>query len=265
MPNAIIDAMMKRKSIRKYTDQVPSQDIIETLARAAQQAPFASQSCSLLLSRKAGKHPFKAPLYFTICADFHKLELIMAKRDWRIVTNDLTLLVFGMEDACLMAENLIIAAESLGMGSCCIGMDAASIRRVRTRHKLPLRVLPLMGLTVGYPDENPPARPRYPLDFFLFEDVYPEFCDEQIERAMRVMDEGYMGQDYYKKDKLKIKLEGGRKETFTFDTYGWTEHIARKWGQWYTSQDDLLQELANCGFTLGRSGKSGEHRESASQ
>jgi nitroreductase len=251
MPNAMIDAMMNRKSIRSYTDQAPSDDVIKTLARAAQQAPFAAQSCSLLLSRHAGKHPFKAPLFFTICADFHKLELIMAKRDWEIVTNDLMLLFFSMQDACLMAENLIMAAESLGLGSCCIGMDAKSIKRARTRYKLPRRVLPVMGLAVGYPAENPPARPRYPLDFFLFEDSYPEFTEDQIEQAMRVMDEGYMGQGYYRDANLKIPLEGDRKETCTFDNYGWTEHISRKWGQWYRTSADLLTEFADCGFCIG--------------
>lgn len=252
MPNPIIDAMMNRKSIRKYTDRSPSDETIQTLARAAQQAPFASQSCSLLLSRDAKKHPFHAPLYFTICADVHKLEVIMAKRNWTIVTNDLMLLFFSMQDACLMAQNLIMAAESVGMGSCCLGMDAKGIKRVRTKYKLPRKVLPIMGLAAGYPAENPPTRPRYPLDYFLFEDVYTEFGDEQIERAMRVMDEGYMAQGYYRDSNLKIRLEGSRAETFTFDTYGWTEHISRKWGQWYPNADDLLTEFANCGFSIER-------------
>jgi hypothetical protein len=45
-----------------------------------------------------------------------------------------------------------------------------------------------------------------------------------------------------------IPLEGGRKETFTFDNYGWTEHICRKLGQWDPDPKDLLQQLEKRGF-----------------
>ena len=36
-----------------------------------------------------------------------------------------------------------------------------------------------------------------PVDFFLFENEYPEFSDEPIDRAMKVMDSGFQAQDYY--------------------------------------------------------------------
>jgi hypothetical protein len=65
------------------------------------------------------------------------------------------------------------------------------------------------------------------------------------------MDEGYMGQDYYRSANRKLPLDGDREETYTYDNYGWTEHISRKWGQWWTTQDDLLEEFANCGFRIG--------------
>ena len=62
MTNPIIESLLNRKSIRKYTDEVPSDEVIETIARAGQQAPFATQSCSLILSRNRKKHAYLAPL-----------------------------------------------------------------------------------------------------------------------------------------------------------------------------------------------------------
>ncbi len=117
MANPIIEAMLNRKSIRKYTDETPSEEVVRTMARAAQQAPFAAQFNSLILTRDRAKHPFHAPLLFTVCVDCHKMERIMAKRDWQIKSNGLMLLLFGLQDACLMAQNLVMAAESFGMGS----------------------------------------------------------------------------------------------------------------------------------------------------
>src|SRR5512140_1066560 len=219
--NPLIEGMLNRRSVRKYTEQKPADELVEAVVRAGQQAPFASQLCSVLLTRK--KAPFGAPLWFTICVDMHRMELIMAKRGWKTVANNLAMLIFGIQDAALMAENMVIAGESLGLGSCFLGNAFYRVKQIQKRYKLPPRVFPLVELVMGYPAEEFPTRPRYPLEFTLFEDRYPEMTDEMVERAMRVMDEGYLAQDYYRKQKARIKLEVDRKETFTYDDYSWTE------------------------------------------
>jgi nitroreductase len=248
--NPVIETMLRRKSIRKYTKESPPDEVIAAIVRAGQQAPFAYQLCSLLLSRNRVQNPFKAPLLFTVLVDSHRFERIMARRNWQMVQNDLSLLLFGIQDAALMAENMVIAAESLGLGSCFLGGAPYQAEAIIKKHKLPKRVFPLVQLVMGYPAENPPPRPRYPLEFTLFEGEYPEFSNAQIEEAMQGMDEGYLAQDYYRKAKYRIPLEGDREETFTFDDYGWTEHICRKVGQWLPSLDDLIVPLAKCGFNV---------------
>lgn len=247
--NIIVKTLLNRKSIRKYTAEDPSDEIITTVARAGQQAPFASQLACLLLSRHREKHPFKAPLLFTICVDAHKWELIMARRNWVMIADDLMLLIMGMQDAALMAENMVIAAESLGLGSCFLGSAPFRAGKIIEQYKLPKRIFPMVQLTMGYPAEDPPPRPRYPLDYFLFEDQYPEFSDQTIQDAMEQMDRGYLAQDYYVNMKAKIKLEGDREETYTYEDYSWTEHISRKWGQRYFPHV-LIEQLALCGFNL---------------
>ena len=149
-----------------------------------------------------------------------------------------------------MSENLVIAAESLGMGSCFIGSAPYRAESIIKEYDLPKRVFPIVQLTVGFPAENPPTRPRYPQDYFLFEDKYPELTDEMVDRAMKEMDDGYLAQDYYREDKYMVELEDGREETFTFENYSWTEHMGRKWGQWTRSPKVLLEALNACGFDL---------------
>jgi nitroreductase len=248
--NSVIQTMLEHKSIRKYTDETPTDEVVKTIVRAGQQAPFASQYYSVLLSRNRKRNPYKAPLLFTICIDSHKFELIMAKRSWKLVTNDLTLLFFGIQDAALMAENMVIAGRSLGLGSCFLGSAMYRADKIAEEYKLPKRVFPLVQLAMGYPAENPPPRPRYPMEFTLFENKYPELDEDTVSKAMRVMDEGYLAQDYYRKMKAKIRLEKNRKETFTYDDYSWTEHICRKWGQWYSSLKELFGQLEKRGFYI---------------
>lgn len=248
--NVVIESMLKRKSIRRYTDETPSDDVIRAIVRAGQQAPFASQNYSVLLTRKK-RLPFGAPLLFTICVDTHKIELIMKRRNWKPVSNDLFSLVFGTQDATLMAENMVMAAESLGLGSCFLGAAPYKAAKLAQQYKLPKRVFPLVQLAMGYPAEDPPPRPRYPLEFVLFEDAYPELSDEMVERAMKQMDEGYLAQDYYRRAKVIIPLEVEREESFSYENYSWTEHISRKWGQWHRSARELLDQLEQCGFNIG--------------
>jgi nitroreductase len=206
MSNPVIETMLSRKSIRKYKKDPVPDDVIAEVVRAGQQAPFAYQLCSLLLSRNQRRNPFKAPLLFTICVDSHRHELVMAHRNWKTVQNDLSLLLMGIQDAAYVAENMVIAAESLGMGSCFLGGAPYMAARIIKEYQLPKRVFPLVQLAMGYPAEDPPTRPRYPLEFTLFEGKYPELSEEQIAHAMQVMDEGYLAQDYYRKAGYQIPL-----------------------------------------------------------
>ena len=250
--NLVIQTTLDHKSIRKYTDEMPSDEVIRTIVRTGQQAPFAYQCYSLLLSRNREQNPYNAPLLFTICLDPHKFELIMARRNWKLIINDLAFLVLGIQDASLMAENMVIAGRSLGLGSCFLGSAPYRAEKIAEEYDLPKRVFPLVQLVMGYPAADPPTRPRYPLDFTLFENKYPKLDQDTVSKAMQKMDEGYLAQDYYRKLKAKIRLEGDREETFTYDSYSWTEHICRKLGQWDPDQKELLKQFEKRGFFLTR-------------
>jgi nitroreductase len=248
--NIVIRTLMSHRSIRRFTGRMPSKAAVETIVRAGQQAAFAYQLGNVLLSRKRERNPFRAPLMFVICVDAHRIELIMARRGWKLRSNDLHVLLFGIEDAIMMAQNMVIAAESLGLGTCYLGTAQYHTEDIAKEYNLPRRVFPVVGLVAGYPAEDPPPRPRYPLEFVLFEDRYPELDKARVTRAMQAMDGGYLGQDYYRSHNVILPLEKGRKESFTFDNYSWTEHISRKLGQWSPSGEPLRKQLASRGFYI---------------
>jgi len=247
--NLIIETILNRKSIRRFKDDTLSDELILSIVRAGQQAPFATQAYSLLLSRNQDKNPFKAPLLFTICVDLHKLDLVSRSRGWSVATNDLALLLFVTQDACLMAENMVIAAESLGLGSCFLGGTFYSVEKIINDYKLPKRVFPILELVMGYPAENPIPRPRYPTKFVLFENQYPEL-QGIVDDAITKMDNGYSAQNYYQVEDIGMIPLSNREETFTPDTYVWSEHISRKWGQWHPSSKDVFGPLEKCGFHI---------------
>ncbi len=251
MNNPTLETLAAHRSIRRYTAAAPSEDVVEAIVRAGQQAPFSGQLADVVLERDARHNPWNAPLLFTLCIDMARMERVMAKRNWSVVASDLSMLWFGIQDASLMAQNMIVAAESLGLGTCLLGAAPFMAKALAKRLRLPQRVFPVVQMTVGYPDEAPATRPRYPLDVALHEGRYRVPDDEAIERAMSVMDDGYLAQDYYREAGVMIPLAEGREETFTYDTYSWTEHISRKWGQWMADPRELTEPLREQGFRVG--------------
>lgn len=248
--NPVISRMLRHRSIRRYKARRPSKETVEAVVRAGQAAAYAAQLYSLVLTTDRDRNPFRAPLLFTVCVDLHKMEVIMRRRGWRWASNDLSSLLFGAQDAAYMAQNMILAEESLGLGTCLLGAAPYQAEALAKKLSLPPRVFPLVQLAMGYPAEYPPARPRYPMDFKLFKNRYPRLGPARVRKAMEVMDRGFLKQGYYRKAGLILPLAGGRKEKFTFDGYSWTEHQSRKWGQWNADIRPLLRLLGKRGFIL---------------
>ena len=59
-----------------------------------------------------------------------------------------------------------------------------------------------------------------------------------------------MDQDYYEENDAKIPLESEEEDSYTYENYGWTEHISRKWGQWHTEPGEILEKFRKCGFEI---------------
>jgi hypothetical protein len=154
---------------------------------------------------------------------------------------------------------MVVAAESFGLGSCFLGGAPYGAGKIIEEYQLPGRVFPVVQLIMGYPAEDPPPRPRYPLEFTLFEDRYPELGPEVIEKAMATMDQGSLAQDYYRRANYMIPPGETREETFDFGNYGWTEHISRKAGLWFASPGELVEQLEKCGFDVSTAAKEGEN------
>jgi nitroreductase len=80
-------------------------------------------------------------------------------------------------DCALFAQNVLIAAESVGLGGCYIGAIRNRIAEVDDLLKLPELVYPLFGLCLGYPAQEPEIKPRLPLPVVLKQECYDDSSD----------------------------------------------------------------------------------------
>jgi hypothetical protein len=146
---------------------------------------------------------------------------------------------------------VISAAETLGLGSVLLGATPYFSDELTDMFKIPPRVFPVVGLCLGYPDpaEYTDVRPRFPLQFSAYKDSYLDHSPNDIQCCMKVMDEGYLAQNYYIQRNAKIPLQKGE-DNIDYDTYSWCEHISRKFSQGGWSRTPILDILKKQGFTL---------------
>lgn len=247
-----------RRSIRKFTEKPITNDVLENILRAGIRAPFAAQLYSIIYTRdqekmkklKIGAYS-STKLLMIFLVDFRKIEKIVKQRNYKKDYDDGMLLWLGIQDASLVVENVILAAEAYGLGSVLLGSAPLQADLMAEVFNIPSRVFPVVGLCLGYPDKSieTEVRPRYPLKFSAFEDSYQDLSESEILECMKNMDEGYITQGYYIKLQAKIPLKKG-KDSIDYDRYSWSEHQSRKYSQGSWKKESLLSILKRHRFNL---------------
>ena len=184
----IFKVMHQRRSIRKFSEREISKEDLEKILEAGLRAPFAAQLCSVVYTSDKNKmkeikgigiYPTTKILMFFLI-DLNRMEKIMKLREHVYDTDDAMTLWLGIQDATLVIENIILAADSLEMGSVLLGVAPQIADILSEVFKIPQRVFPVVGLCLGYPDPSVETdiRPRYPLKYSAFEDSYKELNEE---------------------------------------------------------------------------------------
>jgi len=196
-----IEQMMDHQSIRKFTSQTIPQEVINTCITAGQAAFSSSfvQVTSVIqvnsveartaLAQAAGGQPYveSAAVFLVFCADFQRNQEICLRQQQEMPTGFTEQTLIASVDTGLFAQNVLLAAQSLGLGGVFIGGLRNQPETVTKLLNLPQQVFPIFGLCLGYPDQNPGQKPRLPLSMVLHQDHYStdglahlETYDDQI-------------------------------------------------------------------------------------
>lgn len=150
-----IEAILSRRSIRQFTNQPVSEELVEQLLEAAMQAPsarntqpwhFVWMDDRKLLDAVPRFHPYaqmlrQAPLAIAVCGD-----------------TTLESNIHYLNQNCSAAtQNLLLAAHALGLGAVWLGIFPREQRvdGLRQLLNLPETILPISLVALGYPAEHP--------------------------------------------------------------------------------------------------------------
>jgi nitroreductase len=156
-----MDAILSRRSIRRYTSQPVSDELVKELLDAAMSAPSAGNEQPwhfvVIRDRKIlGEipkiHPYsqmlkEAPVAILICGD-EQLQKYPG---------------YWVQDCSAATENLLIAVNAKGLGAVWLGIYTVEDRVAGLRKLLgmPENVIPFSLISIGYPAEQKPPANRY--------------------------------------------------------------------------------------------------------
>ena len=187
--NDTIAGLLAHRSVRAYLPDALPEHLVPTLVAAAQSAASSSnlQLWSVVavedaerrrrLSELAGgqKHIVDAPLLLLWVADVARVRLIAADAGAPAEGYDfLESFTVAAIDAALAAQNAVVAAESLGLGTVYIGALRNRPEEVAQAVGLPSGAVVVFGLVVGLPDPARPAsvKPRLDQSVVLHRESY---------------------------------------------------------------------------------------------
>ena len=168
--NAVIGAIMARRSIRQYKDTPVEREKLQLIAECGVNAPngMNAQAWEVCI--------IDSPEWIDgVTAVYKAANPQMADRPGfrnMFVNAPAVIAVAAPDDtyngvnAGLLGENIMLAAQSLGLGTCCLGAPTRFLNSSpeAAPYRVELGIRPdyqiLYMIAVGYPDEEPDARPR---------------------------------------------------------------------------------------------------------
>jgi len=189
--NPVLESIFKHQSIRKYKNQPLEDEKLQLILKAAQAAPnwCNAQHYSIIVVKDQARkeklaewcynQPYIASCsaFLVFCADFYRTVYAFEKagKDPEFIkkyVEQLDTVFVCSHEAAIAMENAIVAADSMGLGTVPIGLIRKSSLEVVEELGLPKYVIPIVGLCVGYPDDNPGVKPRLPTPTVCFEEKY---------------------------------------------------------------------------------------------
>ncbi len=206
--NETIKLIKERASVRKFADQKITMEDRELIIESALRAPTAGnmmlysivivddQQKKEVLSKTCDKQPFiaKAPFVMVFLADYQRwydyyelsgVKEYCLKEGMEYTGPTIADLMLGCSDALIAAQNAVLGAESLGIGSCYIGDIMENYERHQELLNLPPWTFPIAMLVMGhYPEKRPVVKSRFDKKYIVHQDSYSRLGEKELKTML---------------------------------------------------------------------------------
>ena len=186
--NETIKTQLNHRSIRAFQEQELTKEEVELLvdvARHTATSKFMQAYSIISITDPTLKAAFSAiskqPYVennghlFLFVVDYHRnVQLTKAQDRPAKLQETADYFIAGLTDATIAAQNMVVAAESLGMGTVFLGSLHNDAQQIIDLLGLPEYTFPAVGLAVGWPNQEPQLKPRLPKEVIHMENGYRE-------------------------------------------------------------------------------------------
>ena len=194
----VYEIMMKRRSVRQFKEEPIPEDVINRFMDVVNNAPSGGniqpisviivqeKSAREALAKIIGGQPWvrNAPLSMVFCIDFNRIKRWASLMDTEFKGEKaLPHFLIAYADLMCASQNVVILAQSLGLGSVYIGTIQDNTEEARAYFALPEYVLPMMLLCLGYPKSVPKTMPKLNPEILIHREKYKDLQEEDLKRA----------------------------------------------------------------------------------
>lgn len=242
---SVKQTLLERRSIRRYEREPIDEAKLSLIYEAIRNTPtsyngqqfsvidVSDQSLKEKLYELTGQKQIKTCARFMVfCADFNKIKLAADAKGvfFPPIYDTADGLILGVVDATLAMMSALTAAESEGLGTCCVGYArTAAPEKIAELLNLPKHSFVVCGLAIGVPREMPDLKPKQPVTTVIHHNSYPdnglteavleydaEISDYNRHRAGTTSNNDWVGHivDYYVEAMNYTMLDALRKRGF---------------------------------------------------
>ncbi|MDR2885580.1 MAG: nitroreductase family protein [Rikenellaceae bacterium] len=200
----MIPQIEQHRSIRKYKPDPVPQYVLEEILTAGTRASNTGnmQLYSMVVTRESAlreallpchfgqRMVVEAPVVVTFCADVRRFSLWCRQRDAEPRYDNFVWFVNALTDAILCSQNVALEAENHGLGICHLGTTVYTADRIAQVLELPVGVIPVTTVVIGYPAEQPELTDRLPLDGVVHWEAYKDYTPGDIDRIWAAKEAG---------------------------------------------------------------------------
>ena len=193
---SVKESLLERTSVRRYEREAIPEETMEFIYNAIRNTPtsYNGQQFSVIdindqelkekLYELTGQKQLKTCNRLLIfCSDYHKISLLAKEKglDMPPFTDTMDGTIIGIIDASLAMMSAVVAAESAGLGSNCVGyLRTVDPAKVAELLHLPDGVFVVCGLAIGVPREHPDLKPKQEKDTVFFKNSYSQDSETLI-------------------------------------------------------------------------------------
>ena len=182
IPEILCSVIKKRKSVRKYLEKDVSDDLVKKILESARFAPSTGnyqpwefvvvRNNSLKADLTEGCYDQKwmlgAPVFIVACINTRLAGAVYGERGLRL---------YGIQAVAAAIQNMLLTAESLGLGTCWVGAFSEVI--VARILQCPEYVRPCAIITLGYSCDESSKAPRQEMKEFVHYEVFGETLQQR--------------------------------------------------------------------------------------